>query len=426
MNAGKGKSVPSKKKKKSSGFPEHGKAAGFSAGVIEILEQLDRDREAGAPFETAAASFVGRLADSPEMFGELVEALVAKATEWSVPLLELLLKDAAEKENRKHLKRALYRLRQKGFVWEEPAAKEESIWKPPPQPRTFCWLSKLYPEGLREVMLLLPLGIGEYVFMDSYISDRQGILNYQNGVLKSKNLSSFIETVPQSDKDSFIEADPGHCRFLLEEARSVGLGRGEEPDRQFVEDMRYLVRQVPDADVHPLYRRVDQAQVRYNLPLLDDAIKLMEPEHSPIGVIDQTVLESYLQEYTTAAESRIVLNEFQQASRKEEIYRRAAADIFGRPEERQRMRRRLEEVGYFMWEKGFQKEARACAAAAAQMDAAQSSEILTPNPLLIAIARHSLEFYVHQAHEEEEEKHPLLIRRPLLEEEKGGRGLIGD
>jgi hypothetical protein len=153
---------------------------------------------------------------------------------------------------------------------------------------------------------------------------------------------------------------------------------------------------------------------------------LMEDKNSLIGVIDRVILEPYLQEYTTATESRIVLSNLQKTARKEEIYRQTAGDIFSRPEERQRMRRRMEEMGYFLWEKGRQNEARACAAAALELETAPGSQMLAPDQLLIAMVRHSLEFHRYFDLEEEKKEHPLLIRPSWLREEEQESKLRND
>jgi len=369
------------------------------------------------PFETAVAPLQEDLALSPARYPELVEALVAKPTEWSAPLLNLLLQNASSREDRKRVKRALYRLQQKGFVWEERTSHEDSIWKPPPAPKTICHLGMIYDEGARIVIMFVPVGRVKYIFMDAAISDRIGLLNYRNSVFEGPKISKNIDTFFTEEKDFFIKADPGHCRFLLEEARDISLRQGKDLPAIFREDMSHMVRQVPKMDMHPLYRRVDKDQIRLNPQLLDDIIELIEIQGSPLGVIDRSILDPYLEEYTTTSESRIILNKFQQDSRKDDIYRRVVKDIFGRAEERRRTQRRLEEMGYFMWEKGFEDVARFCAAAAMGLEAAQGGEI-SPSPLLMAIARHSLEYHANRDDKFDKEKHPLIVKPHELDENK--------
>jgi hypothetical protein len=97
----KGNSVSSKTKKRPLDKSEHGKSAGFSIEVTNILDQLERDRQAGTPVETAVGPLRERLRRSPDIYQELVEALVAKATEWSAPVLHMLLNEAGNKDERK-------------------------------------------------------------------------------------------------------------------------------------------------------------------------------------------------------------------------------------------------------------------------------------------------------------------------------------
>jgi len=404
--------VSSKKSKKSPASREHARPS-VSPEASEFLEQLERDLGAGVSLETATGTLRERLAQSPALYQELVEALVDRAREWSAPVLNLLIQDASGKEERKHVKRALYRLRQKGIVWEEPEAKEESIWKPPPVPKPHGMLSLIDGEGERMVIIDVPIGFSKSLFMDAVVNDREGLINYRNRITYTKNIQYAMEEFFNSSKDVFIKIDPAYCRFILEEARDISLRKGKELPRDFIEDIDNMARLIPKMEVHPLYQRVDKEQLRSNPLSKEEIIALLEADTTPIPTIDLSILDPYFQEYMTATESRIILSEFQQTTRKEEIYRRAVADIFGRSEKKHGIRRRLEEIGYFTLVKGFEKEARAFVAAALEVEEGQTGESLTTNSLLMALVRHSLEVHREMQHEKkEEEKNSLLIRRP--------------
>ncbi len=406
--------MSSRKSPKSSVFRGHTPQS-VSPEVVELLERLERDLvTGGVSLETTAGSLRERLVQSTALYGEVVEALVANATEWSAPLLNLLLQDARGKDERKQVKRALYRLRQKGFVCEEPELKEKSIWKPPPAPKPYGMLSWIYLEGERILLMGLPVEFSKSVLMDAVVSDREGLRQYRSGVFPGRKLPRILEEMGKSNQDDFIEADPAYCRLMLEEARDISLRKGKELPSNFIEDMENMTRRVPKMEIHPLYQRLDldKEQVRNSPFSREEVIKLLEAKTTPIPIIDLSILAPYFQEYTTATESRIVLSDFQQTARKEEIYRRAVADIFGRAEEKHVVRRRLEEVGYFMLVKGFEKEARAFAAAATEVETAQPGEMLTPNSLLMTLVHHSLEVHTKMQLKKEEEEKPSLIHRP--------------
>ncbi|MGH7414142.1 MAG: hypothetical protein ACREKJ_08065 [Candidatus Rokuibacteriota bacterium] len=198
---------------------------------------------APAPHDEAAACLAALDAalggsDLPELAGvspaaldEALRALARRHGAATLPLLERLADVAPDKEHRRAVRRALYRLEQSGL---RPAPAARPIVTREAEHPVRAWLSGIDGSGSRAAWILFEGGLGGGLRLCSLIlNDEAGIMDAAGGPIARKRLEAELRGLRESQKLPWVEVDGRRACALVAEALTLHERLGTVPPPEF-------------------------------------------------------------------------------------------------------------------------------------------------------------------------------------------------
>ena len=188
--------------------------------------------EAALGAATPPAFPAGRAAD----LDEALRALTRRHGAAAVPLLERLAEAASDKEQRRAVRRALYRLEQSG---QRPARAPAATPARPVVAREAehpvrAWLSGIDGSGSRAAWILFEGGLGGGLRLCSLIlNDEAGIMDAAGGPIARKRLEAELRGLRESQKLPWVEVDGARACGLVVDALTLHERLGTVPPPEF-------------------------------------------------------------------------------------------------------------------------------------------------------------------------------------------------
>ena len=362
-------------------------AAGFdpSAPPPNALAKLRELRTNSAIPPTAIARALGNIAD------DAAAALLAE------------MEGAAAGPLRREIRRSLFKLHQRGI--EPPVEPAQSAPRPTPPADASSLSALLSPvdaEGARIVWITKPRTQGGMVRLWGITSEDEGLVGAIAGNITRRELRQEREEMERRSGMRLVDADWRLADFLLCEAyrHTPEARRGKVGN--FLTLRAELITSPPPTDFqHPIYSELAAEASKDPSPDLLKEPALVEWKFAG-GLV-----APYVEELNRANESTIVLNQMQQQDRVAQIVERAITDLLS-TENGVRIRRRFEDIAYYLLKNGKREEAGWAAAAAAKiLEGAELKRV----PFFVGFIRMQLGSVVaeeqQRAHEE-----PRLIVTP--------------
>jgi hypothetical protein len=174
----------------------------------------------------------GRAAD----LDEALRALARRHGAAAVPLLERLAEAAPDKEQRRAVRRALYRLEQSG---QRPARAPTATPARPVVAREAehavrAWLSGIDGSGSRAAWILFEGGLGGGLRLCSLIlNDEAGVMDAAGGPIARKRLEAELRGLRESQKLPWVEVDGARACGLVSQALALHERLGTVPPPEF-------------------------------------------------------------------------------------------------------------------------------------------------------------------------------------------------
>ena len=322
----------------------------------------------------------------------IVHRLGGIASEASARQLEAMDVAGADKSLRKEIKRARYRLQQRGIaVAAAPAAAEEPAALAPAAPLE-GYMSSVDGRGDQLVWLIRPQP-GGVLHLFAVINDPEGLREVALHSATRKTLKTLRGELEQRHDVRLAPVDWRHADFLVRRAFDAARAAGARMEGDYPALRAQLWRE-PASDTSPLPP-----------PLADDgalarsAEVLREPELRT-WFRSAEELAPFLEEFSGIQDSPLVLNEMQQQERFDEILKRAIDTTFG-GEQRDSWPRRLAEMArYFAATRRAERAVEAGAVAAALTAGTAPHEI----PLCNQLVRASFAYFAQLAAQQQAER----------------------
>jgi hypothetical protein len=332
--------------------------------------------------------------------------LGAHAAVAAVDALQALEAGSTDKVVRKEVKRALYRLEQRGVA--VPAAPTPT---PPPLvmgPALEGYLSAVDGRGDQLVWLIKPHP-GGLMHLFAVVNDPEGLREVNLFETTRKALRASREELVSKHELRMVDADWRYCDYLIDRAFHWAAQRGQSGGDY--PGMRAKLIKVPVTTMQPLiFTQVDVAAVRANAALLADSVQLLEEKEFRTWFFDAETLQPYLDEAQRIKESPLLLDEAQQQERFRVLLERVVDELFG-GDFRASWVRRLEEMAYFLHTTGRPEAAQRALAAAVALEAGRHGG--RDVPLCEQLARTSfLAFLQIEEQREQEEARSSLVLTP--------------
>lgn len=347
---------------------------------------LEAGLDADAPSRALAA-----LAPAWGTDADLAEAVVRVLAESDDPgagdALSALVERTRQRELRREIKRALYRLTQRG-VWNPPEAAA-----PPPTSQLVGsadeepqgWLSPIDPTGTRLLWLARRAGDG-VASLSAIASEEGGLREIHAGQTTRKALREAQRDLSARSGISLVETPWAHVHRLIREAYDAASDRsrfGDVPGK-----LRTLVPQPPESPPHPVDALLDRAEIGADESALAESARALEEPELRAWLLPFDWVEAAAARVREAGSSSlVVLSPAQQRERLAEAFSKEALSLLEDEARRARFAARLEETAYLLARRGRRETARNALAAAI---ATRGGRSITEVPLLAELARRSL------------------------------------
>jgi hypothetical protein len=369
--------------------------------VDQILDEIETAQGRDTTNQELLQNISSHLEKEPSLTIPLIEALARIPTPSTAQLLQQMIAEADDKAVAKSIKRALYKLRQRGVIWEEKPTKDKPILQPIKHPEAQGYLGAIDSMGSRIILAAKPQPLRGFLTVFSIVNDLEGIQDFTVREFSKKGLAEFIEGSLSSEDFPVVSAPGAYCMQLLKEASSV-TSEASKPLPPGYHDAVNEFRNMPWDGFYPIiYQFINEEEVKDQVYLLKESVKLHEIMPFSTWFIPKGEVQEYASSIVDAEKSRIVLTADQKDGRINAIYMRALHDIF--PEHKRLVwKKRLEEMAYILLETGRDKEARLALCAALDLQNPFSSS--EPNPFIWNLLLKSIYVLIGSEQEEAEEK----------------------
>jgi len=361
-------------------------AAGFdlSAPASEAIAKLSELRSLPDIAPASIARALGNIADpgAAAMLAEM-EAEAAGAL-------------------RREIRRALFRLHQRGIEPPQSAAAAEPSRAAAEPSNLTALFSPLDSEGEQLIWIVKSRPQGGVSLMWTIVSESHGLVVATQATMSRREFRDELRRLESRAEMKMVEGDWRLGDFLVCDAYR----RTPQAERARVGD--FMARRAelipsppPSSFEHPIYAELaDEISAEPSVDLLK------EPDIAK-WKLPNDLIAPFVEELNRAGESTIVLNPLQQQERIAGIIERAAAQLLA-GETGARIRRRFEGAAYYMLKNGQRGPAGWAAAAAARIrDDADPARV----PLLLAFIRLQLGAVVAEEQQRAREE-PRLIMTP--------------
>ena len=173
---------------------------------------------------------------SPAALDDALRALVKRHGAAALPLLDRLADAAPDKDHRRAVRRALYRLEQSGL--RPPRASAAAPARPvvtrAAEHPVRAWLSGIDGSGSRAAWILFEGGLGGGLRLCSLIlNDEAGIMDAAGGPIARKRLEAELRALRESQKLPWVEVDGRRACALVADALALHERLGTVPPPEF-------------------------------------------------------------------------------------------------------------------------------------------------------------------------------------------------
>ena len=344
---------------------------------------------------SAPADIVERVPDSL-CAQRLIELLPPE--EHIISLL-LALKDRFHEKNvNRAIRRSVFKLGRKGIstdAFHTKDAMTSTILKPPEKERPLCYVGPVNGMGIRTVAVILHRGGKDFGTGFGIVSDKEGFHEFLFRTLSKKDAKELKEQFA-AEAGPFVDTSLAHGATILEEAYQRQLSLNTRVPEDYLELRPWLLKDAVLLERPMIYDLIPESTAS-GYVLTDAAIRdLLKDPLMETWLIELDAIRPFMEDMYRVNESPIVLTPIQKAARIREIQDKCLAELFT-PEERQRLKSRLEEMGYVFLKLGQEETAKMALAAAQITD--QAVTALKANPVIETLLQRSLAFYTDAVEE---------------------------
>jgi hypothetical protein len=347
--------------------------------IHEILREVETAQAGDVKPQEILQRISSYLQQETSLAIPLIDAMARVATSQTALLLEELRGVLKDKGALRAVKRALYRLRQKGVVWEKKTSLEKPILRRAQPGTPLGYAGAMDSTGSRVIIIARPLArSGARVFF-SILNDRGGIQRLEINDLTKRGLKEFVNESLASEEFPVVEAPAGYCAHLLREAA----GNSRQDSKPYVERYEAVGKALRDVlwdgPVPLIYQHIKEEAIKDKPRMLKESAALHRIAPFSSWFLPPEAARKYADAIKEAEASHLILTPQQKEVRLRSLYKEALEELF--PEaERLLWKRRLEEMAYILWKMEKQREATMAVSAAVDLKTPFST--IAPNPFV--------------------------------------------
>jgi hypothetical protein len=374
---------------------------------LAALAQLGIAHDSPAPEIVPQLKAV--IGESPESDLAAIFLLGKTSSTSSVDLLLEIDRSATQKEVKKEIKRALFKLAQKGIAVAVPEGGEK---KPAPlfdrHAEIEAYMSPVDGGGGRLLWIAKAQPNRALQVIQAMLHDREGLLRYAGVEMKRKELRAMADEIKEQHGVSMIAVPWQFADYIIYEGYERAKARGQSGLEEFHEIRSLIGIGKPKPVTHPIYQQLGTMDFRDG-PWREQSRRLLdEPELRYWIIIDDWVKE-YLSQLQEAQSSRLVLNPAQKEARLAAIVRDAVKTLCAGDNGRS-FKQRMEDTALYFFATQRAELAKLSLAVAQQVGEGD------PGPLdvsfLTGLMQKSFAFFISQQKAQAEEAQSSLIIKP--------------
>lgn len=316
----------------------------------------------------------------------------------------------SDKDVRKEIKRALFKLSQKGFT--APEEKSEATKPAAPlfgaEPEIEAYMSAVDGGGGRLIWIAKPQLSHGLQVIQAMLHDREGLLRFGGMHMRRKELRKMADEIKQQHDISMIAIPWQFADQMIYEGYEKARARGQNGLENFHEIRSVLATGKPKETTHPIYRKLDAEQVRDGA-WREQSRRLLDEPELRYWILTDDWVQAFLPLLQEAQTSRLVLNPLQKEERFNTIVRDAMKTLCS-GDNGQAFKRRMEDMALYFLETKRADQAKLALAVALQVGEGD------PGPLdvsfLTGLMQKSFAFFMSQEKAKKEEEQSSLIIKP--------------
>jgi hypothetical protein len=375
---------PKKKSKKKKPAPPS-----LPAQEETLVTSLLQDFEDSDP-----AQVVARLPDS-RLARVFVERLPLN-DDSTIHVLTAIHQGFQDKQVRKAIKRALFRLEKRGVAVEGFREEKDSttaVFIPAERKKPVAHLGPIDSNGFRAVLIELHRAMKGVDLGVGLISDEHGIQQFIFANFSKKRTRQMKEDLSR-DVGPLVETSLAHAATVLEKAYGRHTEIHSNAPTEYLEVRPWLLENVSLLDRPIIYDSLPEGSVPEGTVNGSQLEKLFQHSLLEFWIDDLESLKPFMEDILKLDDSPLLLNDAQKADRAGEIKKKGIEKLFPLFK-RALLKYRLEEMAYLFFKLEDEESSRLALAAA--LTAEQEDTVLKPNPLIEFLFDRSLNFYMDSA-----------------------------
>ena len=315
-----------------------------------------------------------------------------------------------DKEYKKEIKRALFKLSQRGLnIPRESAghgAMAASLFAH--EPETEAYMSAVDGGGSRLIWLAKTQPGHGLQVIQAMLHDRDGLLRIGGTHLRRKEMRDMFQALQQQQGVRMIEIPWEFADWAIYEGYERAKARGQSGLEKFHEMRAVFATAKPRDQAHPIYHKIDAEQAREGA-WREQSRRLLDEPELRYWVLTDDWIAQFLTQIQEAQTSRLVLNPLQKEERMSAIVRDAVKTLCS-AENGRAFKRRMEDTAFYFAETGRPEAAQLALAVALQVGEGD------PGPLdvsfLTGLVQKSFAVLLSQEKAKQEEEPSSLIVKP--------------
>ena len=378
----------------------------------EIRRGTEHLRQSGLKFDDVSPAFVPRLEEQWGRGRETDLAIVFSLGKIADPAAAAALlrmeRGAQDKDLKKEIRRSLFKLSQKGLTIPEDKRVEEKSLTPllSRSPEIEAYMSPVDGAGGRLVWIVKPQAGHGLQTIQAMVNDREGLQRIGGTQIRRKELRNMAQEIKKQHGITMVSVPWEYADMMLYEGFEKAKSGGRSGLENF-HQLRSIVNAAkPKAQDHPVYQRLNSAEVREGAWRELSRRLLDEPEFR-FWILDAGWAEPFFGQLEEAQTSRLVLNPMQKEERMAGIVRDAVKTLCT-GETGKIMQRRMEDMAFYFVAAGRTEMAKLALAVAQQIKEGD------PGPLdisfLTGLVQKSFAVYLSEQKSKAEEEPSFIVR----------------
>lgn len=300
-----------------------------------------------------------------------------------------------EKPVQKAIRKAAFRLRQKGLVLPEQEETSAPVLKPgqAAESNPTAYLGPIDGTGSRPVFICAPQIAGGVGVAVGVVNDELGVIEFAF-TRHSKKRMKEIKELFFSKLPNMVETTLSHAVDVLERAYQAKGPGVSDSARAYLQFRPWLLERTSGMQRPAVHDFLPPDTVSSG-PLTEAQVqRLFEHGLMASWIVDLKSLGPLIEEIRKAQESRLFISEGQRLEHIQRTKHEALSKLFSE-DRRQALKYRLEEMAYVFLKSNEEGLARACSAVALSLS--QKDSLVRVNPFLKTLVDRSLAYYLESS-----------------------------